>query len=494
MFVGKDNQIPFDADEIIALVAPRPFFVVSGIDSHWLGNEGGIASVVAAAEVYEFIGQTEIEKTNIAVRARQSDHVFYPRDFCFALAIMDREFKQGANDTMLHVQDLFPEGVGISAMSYPAADYATLADLNDYPFDINSSYIPWSSADKYTLWTAQETFLTNHDVTIIAHSDAPDVVLILGDGKTEVKPDAHEGEEFTFRLTAEQSVYGRYELRTVGEEKTNHSVFFAAASLADALRHGTTKGDEGEENRVLGFASRLANSETNPPLVYIGNETEPASMIFTPERIVPEDTSLMEYGINFHDALFARIADGWTPEDTFKVKNLRFVSIPDYTFEFSMADIVASAQNGGKEGAAQFTKAVSWPVERYNNGPAEVWPAIPDTVEERAILANGGEIVRPEKPEQVASAFKAEVSSCVADRTDSRTVLTVEFSEPLRKGEYAIGTDAATTFDVAWNEDGTAISLTIDGAIEKANVIIFRLMDLEGNLLGGPIELTFTAE
>ena len=137
-------------------------------------------------------------------------------------------------------------------MSYPAADYATISELNDYPFDINSSYIPWSAESKYTLWTEQETFLTNHNVTITAHSDAPDVVLVLPDGR-EVAAASHEGDVFTFTLTAEQSVYGRYELRTVGTDKAAHSVYFSAVSLADALRHGTTKGDEGEENRVLGF-------------------------------------------------------------------------------------------------------------------------------------------------------------------------------------------------------------------------------------------------
>ena len=201
MFVARDNQIPFDPVEIIALVAPRPFFTVSGIDTHWLGNEGAVASMVAAEEVYDFVGTTEIEKNNIAVRARQSDHVFYPRDFCFALAIMDREFKQ-TDDKLLHVKDLFPEGTGISGMSYPAADYATISELNDYPFDINSSYIPWSAESKYTLWTAQETFLTNHNVTITAHSDAPDVVLVLPDGR-EVAAASHEGDVFTFTLTAE---------------------------------------------------------------------------------------------------------------------------------------------------------------------------------------------------------------------------------------------------------------------------------------------------
>lgn len=65
MFVARDNQIPFDPVEIIALVAPRPFFTVSGIDTHWLGNEGAVASMVAAEEVYDFVGTTEIEKTTL---------------------------------------------------------------------------------------------------------------------------------------------------------------------------------------------------------------------------------------------------------------------------------------------------------------------------------------------------------------------------------------------------------------------------------------------
>lgn len=499
MFVGKDNQMPFDAAEIIALVAPRPFFVVSGIDTHWLGNEGGVASVKAAAEVYDFIGENETEKNNIAVRARQSDHVFYNRDFCFALAIMDREFKQGADDTKLHVQDLFPEGVGISAMSYPAADYDQVSDLNSYPFEINSSYIPWASANKYVLWTAQETFLTGHDVTITAYSDAPDVALVLGDGVTEVAASSHEGDCFTFNLTADQSIYGRYTLRTVGEEKESNEVFFSAVSLSDALRHGTTKGDEGEENRVLGFASRLANTKENPPLVYAGDETEPCSMTFTPERVVPEDTSLLEYGILFHDALFIRLANaGWDAEKTFRVENLKFVSMPDYTFAFCMSDIAASAENNGKQDAALFTKPISWAVERYNNGPAgDEWPQVPDTVEERAILEGGGEITRPTAPERVETAFDTEIVSAEAVRGDAETTITITFSESLRKGEWAVGMDAAEAWMTSWNEDGTAMVLTVENdqmRADEIHLIIFRLMDLEGNLIGGPAELTVTVQ
>lgn len=493
MFVNRDNQIPFDSDEIIALVAPRPFFVVSGIDSHWLGNEGGVASVQAAAEVYDYIGATETEKNNIAIRCRQSDHVFYPQDFCFALAIMDREFKQGEDDTVLHVQDLFPEGEDYKTMSYPAKDYENVSDFSIHPFEISSYYMPWSSANKYTLWTAQDNFLTEHAVTVTAHSDAPDVDLYTPDG-TKVDASSAEDGVFTFGLSAEQAVYGRYELRTDGGEKENRSVYFSAISLSDALRHGTTKGDEGEENRVLGFSSRLANTQENAPEVYIDGEK--TTMSFTAARFKEEETTLLSYGIQFHDPLFVRIAEnGWDETKTFGVKNLQFVTLPGYTFEYSMADIVASAENSGKEGAAEFTKPISWPVERYNNGEAQVWPQIPDTLEERKILEDGGTVTRPEAPEPWTTGFDAEIVSASAGAKAGKLVISLQFSESLRTGEYGFGLDVASQWETSWNEAGDTLSIAIwpkdlaEGA-EKANLILFRLMDLDGNLISGPMELS----
>ncbi len=199
-------------------------------------------------------------------------------------------------------------------------------------------------------------------------------MLVLPDG-TEIAAASHEGDVFTFTLTAEQSVYGRYELRTVGTGQGGAQRLLLRRFAGGCAPSWHDEGRRGEENRVLGFASRLANTKENPPLVYIGSETEPASMIFTPERVVPEDSSLLEYGILFHDALFIRIANaGWDASQTFKVKNLKFVSMPEYTFEFSMADIAASAENNGKQDAALFTKPISWNAERYNNGFSQCGP------------------------------------------------------------------------------------------------------------------------
>lgn len=486
----REAALPFDPSDMIALVAPRPYLNFNGIDQHWQGNEGIIAVVQAAAEVYNFIGRTEREKKNIGVRARQSDHRFYPQDFCFALAVLDREFKQGADDPALHVQDLFPDGENYATMSYPAADYANVSDMSSYPFEVSSSFTRWSAPNKYMLWTAQDSFLTAHDVTITAHSDAPQVELTTPDG-VALLPKEKEGEVFTFALPAAQAVYGRYRLTTKGNEKENRSVYFSAVSLADALRHGTTKGDEGEENRVLGFSSRLANSPQDPPRVFVGGEE--IALNFTSARTPKEEATLLGYGLQFHDKLFARLAKkGWDRTKTFRIENLKFVTLPDYTFEFSMADIYASAENNGREGAAKFTKAISWPVERYNNGPAAVWPPIPDTQKERKILAAGGTVTRPDAPAPWKTDFAAELAEAKAACTPEGVTICLRFSEPLDKGEYALGFDALTAWESAWNDKGD--ELTIKAKKENVkdakeiNLILFRLMDKAGNLIAGPIE------
>ncbi|WP_168735883.1 S-layer homology domain-containing protein [Cohnella fermenti] len=493
-FLNKDNRFPFDADDIIALVAPRPFIATTGIHMHWLGNEGSVASVQAASEVYKYIGKDNAEQTNIAMLARQSNHAVYNRDLPFIIAIMDREFKQ-LGDTTLHVKDLFPTGDGsLNSMSYPAHDYNGISDFNSYPFDVNSSYLPWSGPNEYTLWTAQETFLVGHEVTIAAHSDAPDAKLYLPNG-TEIAAVAHNGEQFTFRLTADQAQYGRYELRSVGSDKENKSVFFSAISLSDALRHATSKGDEGEENRLIGFGSRLTNNEADPPEVYIDGKR--TSMNFTPSRFVNEETGLLEYGVLFHDSLFTRIAnEGWDPSKTFDIRNLKFVAIPGYTFEVSFGNIYASANNSGKDGAAQFTQPISWNVERYNNGPAsDNWPVIPDTKAEKDVLAEGGgTVARPEAPAPKATAFNAQIVGTKVQSNGDKTDVIIEFDTALDTREFGFGFDVADKWDTTWSDDGKQVTLALDKdkfpAGTDANLIIFRLKDTDGNMIPGPLSLS----
>lgn len=492
-FINSDNRLPFDSSDIIALIAPRPFFATSGIDTHWLGNEGSVAAVQAASEVYSYIGKDDVEKKNIAVRVRESSHVLHNRDLPFALAIMDREFKQ-VIDRTLHVRDLFPNGSGLGNASYPAKDYNSIAEFNSYPFDINSSYIPWSSPNRHTLWTNRENFLAGFPVTIAAHSNAPDVRLYLPDG-TEIGASGRDGEVFTFELAADQTLYGRYELRTVGGDRQSRSVFFAAVSLADALRHAASKGDEGEENRLIGFSSRLANSAADAPEVYINGKQR--TMSFTPERFKAEETTMLEYGIQFHDKLFKDIAsNGWDESKTFDIKNLKFVTIPGFTFEISFGNIPASAENSGKKMAADFTRPISWNVERFNNGPAAEWPVIPDNLGEKYILAAGGTVTRPTAPEPKATAFDARIVNTSVQRMGDKANIMIDFDSALDTREFGFGFDVTDRWDTVWSEDKKQVMLSIDygkfpvGA--EANLIIFRLKDIRGNMIPGPIQLRLT--
>jgi len=506
IFVNKDNQLPFDSSDIISLVAPRPFLATTGIDAHWLGNEGAVAAVQAASEVYAYIGCNETEKNNVAIRARESDHVLYNRDLPFIIAVMDREFKQ-TDDKRLHVRDLFPDGNGcttgnvkdygsLGSMSYPARDYNHISEFNSCPFDINSSYLPWSRPDKYKLWTAQENFLAGYPITITAYSDAPEVKLRLPDG-TEADAVRHEGEKFIFGLSAEQAVYGRYELKTSGSSKENRSVFFAAVSLADSLRHATSKGDEGEENRLIGFSGRLANNSFDPPEVYVGGASGPVTMSFMSNRIKAEETTLLEYGIQFHDKLFARIADeGWDETKTFHIRNLKFVSIPGFTFEISFGNIYASSANSGRDGASSFAQPISWNVERYNNGPAGDWPEIPDTKAEKETILSGRTVTRPTAPVPTATGFDTSITSTSIQRTGDKTNIIICFNEELDSREFGFGTNITDKWETVWSEDKKQVALTMDYSEfpegTYADVIIFRLKDTDGNMIPGPIYLTLS--
>ena len=214
-------------------------------------------------------------------------------------------------------------------------------------------------------------------------------------------------------------------------------------------------------------------------------------MSCTPARSKPEETTLLAYGIQFHDPLFARIAaEGWNADKTFAVTNLRFVTLPEFTFAFSMADVYASAENGGREGAARFTKGISWPVERYDNGEAAVWPPIPNTLAERRRMEAGETICRPDVPPAHTTAFCTAVTGSAA-KPDA---LTIRFSQPLRPEEYGIGLDMPGQWQPVWDETGTVMTVPLDPAAmagrRALRVILFRLMDRQGALLGGPVELT----
>jgi hypothetical protein len=55
------DDLPVDANELIALAAPRPLFISYGVpeegDAHWLDHKGSFMAAVDAGRVYRLLGK-----------------------------------------------------------------------------------------------------------------------------------------------------------------------------------------------------------------------------------------------------------------------------------------------------------------------------------------------------------------------------------------------------------------------------------------------------
>jgi hypothetical protein len=77
---GRDAELPFDQNEVLALIAPRPLYIASAIEDANADPQGEFLGAVAVTPVYRFLGSTglptdEWPEVNQPVLGRVSYHV-----------------------------------------------------------------------------------------------------------------------------------------------------------------------------------------------------------------------------------------------------------------------------------------------------------------------------------------------------------------------------------------------------------------------------------
>jgi len=104
-FTGQENDLPVDQHMLLALIAPRPVYVYSGVDDRWADPRGEYLSAYHASEVYRLLGKKgltsevsppigeAIIESDVGYHVRAGGHSVDAFDWERVMDFMDYHFK-----------------------------------------------------------------------------------------------------------------------------------------------------------------------------------------------------------------------------------------------------------------------------------------------------------------------------------------------------------------------------------------------------------------
>ncbi len=83
-FSHREEYLPFDQHELLALIAPRKLVVISGTEDHWADPKGEGLSCEGAKPIYELFRKPE----NLIYRLREGKHAVLKEDWQFIVSML----------------------------------------------------------------------------------------------------------------------------------------------------------------------------------------------------------------------------------------------------------------------------------------------------------------------------------------------------------------------------------------------------------------------
>lgn len=104
-FINQEDDLPVDQHMLLALIAPRPVYVASGVDDTWADPRGEYASAYHASEVYRLLGKKGLKSEklpplgeavldgDVGYHIREGGHSVEPYDWRMFMDFCDRHLR-----------------------------------------------------------------------------------------------------------------------------------------------------------------------------------------------------------------------------------------------------------------------------------------------------------------------------------------------------------------------------------------------------------------